>query len=258
VGVIEATTGIIVAKLLFFPTKMHEHHPSQVDTPCEEVFFKSSGDVMLHGWFFVGKKADRTLLYLHGNAGNIGDRVDKIQFLKKLGWNIFAFDYRGYGLSQGSPTIEGVLEDSRAALRYLTEKIGIPNEQIVLFGESLGGAMAVDLAHTEPVAATILESTFTSLRDLSQEVYRFLPSGAAPDVYRSIDLIRHVKSPVLVIHGIEDEIVPFSMGKQLFDAAPHPKRLFAVPRAQHNDVYAVARGEYLKEIEEFLAAVGLP
>jgi fermentation-respiration switch protein FrsA (DUF1100 family) len=178
--------------------------------------------------------------------------------LKKLGWNIFAFDYRGYGLSQGSPTLEGVVEDSRTAFKYLTEKIGLPNEQIVLFGESLGGAMAVDLAHAEPVAATILESTFTSLRDLSQEVYRFLPSGAAPDVYRSINLIREVKSPVLVIHGVEDEIVPFAMGKKLFDAAPHPKRLFAVPKARHNDVFEVAKDEYLKEIEEFLAAVGLP
>jgi fermentation-respiration switch protein FrsA (DUF1100 family) len=103
-----------------------------------------------------------------------------------------------------------------------------------------------------------LESTFTSLRDLSQEVYRFLPYGAAPDVYRSINLIRELKSPVLVIHGIEDEIVPFPMSKKLFDAAPHPKRLFAVPKAHHNDVFEVAKGEYLQQIEEFLAATGLP
>jgi fermentation-respiration switch protein FrsA (DUF1100 family) len=256
-SVTDAMTAAIVAKFIFFPVKAHDYLPSQLETPYEEVFFKNEEGLALHGWFFVGKK-DRTLLYLHGNAGNIGDRVDKIRFLKGLGWNIFAFDYRGYGLSQGSPTIEGVLEDSRAALHYLTEKIGIPNEQIVLLGESLGGAMAVDLAHAEPVAAVILESTFTTLRDLAHEVYRFLPSGVAPDVYRSIDLIRHIKAPVLVIHGAEDEIVSFSMGKKLFEAAPHPKRFFSVPGAHHNDVYEKAGKDYLREIEEFFSAAGIP
>lgn len=250
-------TESVVEKFLFFPTKVHSYHPSQTNGPFEDLFFDASPGLRLHAWFFSGKRTDRTLLYLHGNAGNIGDRVDKIQFLRKLGWNIFAFDYQGYGLSQGSPSIEGVLTDSRSALHYLTGKIGIPNDQIVLFGESLGGAMAVDLAHEEPVAAVILESTFTSLRDLAHEVYRFLPSGIAPDVYRSLENIRHVKAPVLVIHGVEDEIVPFSMGKKLFDAAPHPKRLFSVPKAHHNDVYEVAKTEYLKEIEEFFSTAGL-
>lgn len=250
-------TEMVVEKFLFFPTKVHSYHPSQIDGSVEDLFFEAEPGIRLHAWFFAGKRKDRTLLYLHGNAGNIGDRVDKIQFLRKLGWNVFVFDYQGYGLSQGSPSLDGVLNDSRAALHYLTEKVGIPNEQIVLFGESLGGAMAVTLGQEEPVAAVILESTFTSLRDLAHEVYRFLPSGVAPDIYKSLENIRHIKSPILVIHGLEDEIVPFSMGKKLFETAPHPKRFFGVPGAHHNDVYEIARSDYLQEIEEFLSAAGL-
>lgn len=252
-----SVTESVVSKFLFFPTKVHQYHPSQIDGPVEDLFFDTSDGLRLHGWFFTGRRTDRTLLYFHGNAGNIGDRVEKIHFLLKMGWNVFAFDYRGYGMSQGSPTIDGVLDDGRSAFHYLTEKIGIPRDQIVLFGESLGGAMAAEIAAEESVAAVILESTFTSLRELSQAVYRFLPEIATPDVYRSVDRIRHSKAPVLVIHGTEDEIVPFSMGKKLFESAPHPKRLFAVPGAQHNDVYEKAGKDYLKEIEEFLSITGL-
>jgi uncharacterized protein len=252
-----SVTESVAAKFLFFPTKVHQYHPSQIDGPLEDLFFDSTDGLRLHGWFFTGKRKDRTLLYLHGNAGNIGDRIDKARFLQRIGWNVFAFDYRGYGMSQGSPSIEGVLDDGRAAMRFLTDKIGIPNDQIILFGESLGGAMAVEIAAEEPVAAVILESTFTSLRELSQAVYRFLPEAATPDAYHSNDLIRRSKAPVLVIHGSEDEIVPFSMGKRLFESAPHPKRFFGVAGAHHNDVYEVAGKDYLKEIEEFLAAAGL-
>jgi fermentation-respiration switch protein FrsA (DUF1100 family) len=252
-----SVTEAVASKFLFFPTKVHNYHPSQMDGPMEDLFFDSTDGIRLHGWFFTGKRKDRTLLYLHGNAGNIGDRVEKIRFLQKIGWNVLAFDYRGYGMSQGSPSIEGILEDGRAAVRFLTDKIGIPNDQIILFGESLGGAVAVEIAAEEPVAAVILESTFTSLRELAHAVYRFLPEAATPDVYRSQDLIRRSKAPVLVIHGTEDEVVPFPMGKKLFEAAPHPKRFFSVPGAHHNDVFDIAGKDYLGEIETFLAAAEL-
>jgi len=102
-----------------------------------------------------------------------------------------------------------------------------------------------------------LESTFTSLRELGGIVYKFLPSIAIPDVYRSIDDIRHIKSPVMVIHGTKDDVVPFEMGKRLYDAAPHPKRLFTVENAHHNDAYLASKLDYLKEIEEFLSAARL-
>ncbi len=251
----------IASKFIFFPVKVIEFYPSQLEIPYQDVRFKNETGQTLHGWFFPGKKpekADHTLLYFHGNAGNIGDRLDKIQLLRKLGWNIFIFDYQGYGGSEGTPTIEGVLTDSMSAFQYLTETKKIPNEQIVLFGESLGGAMAVDIANREIVGAVILESTFTSLAELAQHVYKILPDFAVPDVYRSVELIRHIKAPLLVIHGDEDEVVPFEMGKKLYDAAPHPKKFYAIPKAHHNDTYVVGKLDYLKEIEEFLAAAGVP
>lgn len=256
----DGVMAAIAAKFLFFPEKVLEFYPSRLEIPYEDVRFQNDEGLTLHGWYFPGKcapQAETTLLYLHGNAGNMGDRLDKIQFLKRFGWSLFAFDYRGYGGSEGTPSIEGVVKDSEAAFRYLAETRKTPDKKIVLFGESLGGAMAVHLAHQGPVAAVILEGTFTSLRDLGSRIYRFLPSLAIPDVYRSVDLIKHVKAPVLVIHGTDDEIVPFEMGQRLYDAAPHPKRIFPVKNAHHNDAYVTAKLDYLKEVEEFLAAAGL-
>lgn len=254
---LEGLSGALVAKFLFFPLKVIEYYPSRLEIPYEEVHLKNDEGQRLHGWFFPGK-TDRTLLYLHGNAGNIGDRLDKVQFLRRIGWSIFIFDYRGYGGSEGNPTIEGVQRDSDAAFRYLTAMRKIPNEQIVLFGESLGGALAVDLAAREVVDSVILESTFTSLREIARNAYPFVPAAAIPDAYRSIDRIRHIKSPLLVIHGQDDEIIPFEMAKRLFEAAPHPKRFYAAEGAHHNDVYLVGRLEYLKTIREFLSETGLP
>lgn len=256
-GLVEGAGSILASKLLFFPLKVIEFYPSQVETPYQDIRFRSEDGHTLHGWFFPGRR-DRTLLFLHGNAGNIGDRLDKIQFLRRVGWSIFIFDYRGYGGSEGSPTIEGVLKDGAAALRYLNETRRIPNEQITLFGESLGGSLAVDLAGREPFASVILESTFTSLRNITRKNYPFIPPWLVPDRLRSIDLIRHLKAPVLVVHGTDDALIPFEMGKELFEAAPHPKRFLEIKKANHNDVYLAGRLDYLKAIEEFLAEAGLP
>jgi fermentation-respiration switch protein FrsA (DUF1100 family) len=256
-GFAKGVGSILASRLLFFPLKVIEFYPSQVESPYQDIRFRSEDGHALHGWFFPGRR-DQTLLFLHGNAGNIGDRLDKIQFLRRVGWNIFIFDYRGYGGSEGRPTIEGVLKDTAAALRYLNETRRISNEQIVLFGESLGGALAVDLASREPFIAVILESTFTSLRDISQRNYPFIPRRLVPDRLRSVDSIRHLKSPVLVIHGTDDDLIPFEMGKKLFEAAPHPKRFLAVKKANHNDVFLAGRLDYLKAIEEFLSEAGLP
>lgn len=243
--------SLLVAQYLFFPQKGIQFNPAQFQMPYEEVRLRNDDGQRLHGWFFPGTKA-QTLLYLHGNAGNISNRLDKIQFLRQIGWSLFIFDYRGYGDSEGSPSIEGVLKDSEAALRYLVRSRQIPTEQIILFGESLGGALATDLASREPFGGVILESNFTSLRDMAQSAYPFVPDLIVPDVYRSIEFIRQIKAPLLIIHGAQDHIIPVEMGKRLFKSAPHPKRFYSVPQASHNDVYVVGQREYLRQIEEFL------
>lgn len=249
--------AVLVSKFIFFPVKVIEFYPSQLEIPYEDIRFQNDDGLTLHAWYFKGKK-DTTLLYLHGNAGNIGDRLDKIQLLRRFGWNILIFDYRGYGGSEGEPTIDGVVRDTEAALRFLTTVKKCPNEKIVLFGESLGGALALPLAKRGPLAAVILESTFTSLREMAKSIYPFVPSFLIPNVYRSVEEIRHITAPVLIIHGTDDEIIPVEMGRRLFKAAPHPKRMFEVPKAHHNDVYLTTKLEYLKNIEEFLTEVGLP
>jgi len=256
-GLVEGVGSILAEKFVFFPLKVLEFYPSQLQIPYQDIRFKNGEDLTLHGWFFPGKR-DQTLLFLHGNAGNIGSRLDKVRHLKRIGWNIFIFDYRGYGGSEGTPTVEGVLRDSETALRYLVETCKIPNEQIILFGESLGGALAVDLATREPLGGVILESTFTSLREISKRLYPFIPAAVVPDTYRSIDLIRKIKAPLLVIHGTDDEMIPFEMGRGLFNAAPHPKRFYGIPKAKHTDTFLAGGSEYLKQIEEFLTEVGLP
>lgn len=246
-------TAALALKFIFFPSKLIEFRPSDLQIPHEEVRIHGEGRPTLHGWFFPGKK-NFILYYLHGNAGNIGDRLDKIQFLRRLGGSIFILDYRGYGESDGTPTIEGVLEDSHAGFRYLTEQKKIPKEHIVLFGESLGGAMAVDVAAREKVGAVILESTFTSLRDLAKSAYPFVPSLTVPNAYRSVDAIKKIRSPLLVIHGENDEIVPIKMGKALYERAPQPKTLYVIPGARHNDTYVVGKWDYLKAMQTFLEA----
>jgi hypothetical protein len=249
----------LATKLLFFPVKMISIYPSHYEMAFEEVRFRNDEGLLLHGWFFVGKKPDRTLLFLHGNAGNIGDRVPKIEVLRKIGWNIFIIDYRGYGGSEGSPSIEGLQRDADAAYLWLVtgrDESRIPPERIILWGESLGGVYATDIASREPVGGLILEGTFTSLRDIAAAHYPFVPKVLVPDLYRSIDRIRKIQSPVLILHGTEDETIPHAMGKRLFENAPHPKRFYAVPGAHHNDVYQVGK-EYLSQIEGCLNEAGL-
>ncbi len=245
-------------KLMFFPVKAIAAYPSHLEIPYEEVRFHNEEGLLLHGWFFHGKRSPLTLLFLHGNAGNIGDRLEMIRFLSRIGWNIFIIDYRGYGGSQGSPTIPGVIEDSDAAYRWLTR--GKPETtpgKVVIWGESLGGALATELASREPAGALILQSTFTSLRDIGKFHYPFLPSALAPDLFRSIETIRKIRSPLLVVHGTEDETVPYSMGQRLYEAAPHPKRFYEIPGAHHNDTHLFGKNEYLLQIEEFLNEAGL-
>lgn len=250
----------LVTKLLFFPVKPIAVLPSQSEIPYEEVRFRNEEGLLLHGWFFPGKIPRRTLLFCHGNAGNIGDRLEKIKFLYRIGWNIFIFDYRGYGGSEGSPTIKGLQRDTDAAYRWLVsgkETTKIPPEQIILWGESLGGALATDLAARENIGGLILQSTFTSLHDIGKKHYPFVPSSLVPDVYRSIDTIRKIRTPLLVVHGTEDETVPFGMGRQLYESAPHPKRFYEIKGGHHNDCTAVGKGEYLRQIEEFLNEIGV-
>lgn len=256
---IKMLSAFLVSKLLFFPAKTLDQLPSHLDAPYEEVRIRNSEGLLLHGWYFPGQKTERTLLYLHGNAGNIGTRTDKLLFLRRVGWNILIIDYRGYGGSEGNPTIDGVIEDAKAAHDWLTQgdNYQIPAERIILWGESLGGAIAAELAAQKKIGGLILQSTFTSLREIATDHYPWVPKNLVPDRFRTIETIRHLPCPLFIVHGSEDSTIPVSMGRHLFEAAPHPKRYYEIPGAQHNDDYLVGQKEYLSRIEEFLNDSGL-
>ena len=243
-------------RLVFFPEKTIEFYPGQWDLNFEELMFTSDDGIALHGWFLPGGPPNRTLIYYHGNAGNMGDRLPKLRQLHGIGMNIFIFDYRGYGGSEGSPCLNGVVNDSFAAYRYVLSREDTDPNHIILYGESLGGAMAVQVAVQEKFSGLILESTFTSLLDMKRSTYPFFPDRIVPNEYRSLDLIREVHEPILIMHGTNDRTIPFTMGEQLYKAAPYPKRFVAFEGADHSDIIDREPDKYVQSIEAFLVEIG--
>jgi uncharacterized protein len=212
----------LLNKLLFFPSRELLATPP---VPYEDLTIGR-----LHGWWVPATvPAIAQVLLFHGNAGNIGDRVPHITLLSAAGFDVLAFDYRGYGRSAGRPSEEGTYEDARAALGAL------PPGRTIYLGESLGGAIALELAIRHPPAGLILQSTFTSIRDMARLHYPFIPRALVPDAYPSLERIRGLRAPLLVLHGSGDAIVPLMDGEALFEAAPGPKRI-EVFDAGHNDL----------------------
>jgi pimeloyl-ACP methyl ester carboxylesterase len=188
------------------------------------------------------------LLFCHGNAGNIGDRVHHARVLSAGGFDVLLFDYRGYGASTGKPDEQGTYTDARAALGTLLRRPGVDASRVFYLGESLGGAVALWLAVQSPPRGLILQSTFTSIRQAARRHYPFVPSPLVPDAYPSVRLIAGLRAPLLVLHGDRDDIVPLEHGQALFDAAPAPKRMRVFTGAGHSDLLARAGSRYVEEI----------
>jgi hypothetical protein len=184
------------------------------------------------------------LLYCHGNAGNIEGRITRAETLARAGFDVLLFDYRGYGRSTGTPTEEGTYCDSRAARRALLARKDVDPARLFYYGESLGGAVAVELAAAEPPRGLILQSTFTDVRGMARVHYPFVPTVLVLDAYPSARRLAGVQAPLLVMHGDRDDIVPLSEGQALFAAARAPKEIFVVEGGGHNDVLAVMGESY--------------
>jgi pimeloyl-ACP methyl ester carboxylesterase len=188
------------------------------------------------------------VLFCHGNAGNVGDRVPHLALLTDAGFDVLAFDYRGYGRSRGRPSEHGTVLDARAARAALLGREAVDPARVLYLGESLGGAVALALAVEQPPAGVVLQSTFTSVRDMARAVYPFVPRAVVPDAYPSLALVRRLRSPLLVLHGARDEIVPLMQGEALAEAAPEPKRLHVFPGVGHNDLVALAGETWARTI----------
>lgn len=244
--------------LVYFPnapSRALEATPESAGLAYESVDFSTDDGVRLHGWFLPGPAAARaTLLFCHGNAGNISHRLDSLKIFHDLGLSVLIFDYRGYGESDGRPSEAGTYRDAEAAWRYLTDQRGIAPENIVIFGRSLGAAVAAHLAAAHKPKALILESGFTSAPDLAAEIYWFLPVRWLLRLrYDAAAYLKQVRAPVLIVHSRDDEIIPFRHGRALFAAANEPKELLQI-RGDHNQGFLISGRAYIDGIDAFLKA----
>jgi hypothetical protein len=245
-------------QLIYFPTRVREDAPTphvQGASVVEEVWLEAPDGVRVHGIYAGAEGAFADLLFFHGNAGDLYDRLDNVSVLVTMGLNVLIMDYRGYGKSEGKPS-EGVLyEDGMLAYRYLTEERGVDPARLVIFGRSLGGAVAIELATRQPAAALVAESSFTSAQDLAKLHYSFLPGmliGSMTHKFDSISKVPDLRSPALFIHGEKDTIVPARMGRRLYEAAAEPKDWYEVRGADHNDMLMIGGAEYFRRLIDFV------
>jgi fermentation-respiration switch protein FrsA (DUF1100 family) len=237
--------------LLFFPCKYPEGDWKPTGFTFEDAWFQADDGTKLHGWYVPKKDARAAVLFCHGNGGNVTHRADALLSLhRKAGASVLIFDYRGYGRSEGSPNEKGILADARAARRWLAEREKIKESEIVLLGESIGGAVAVDLAAKDGAKALVLESTFDSIRKVAAYHYPFLPVRLLMRTkLDSASLIGDYHGPLLQAHGDNDQIVPMQYGRRLFEAANEPKKWLQLPGHDHNDPMPAS---YYEELAKFL------
>jgi pimeloyl-ACP methyl ester carboxylesterase len=258
-------------RFIFFPSKYPDGFweveklravEGEIGPRIEDCFFKASDGIQLHGWFCspVVKGAqerqpvqtEMVLLWFHGNAGNISYRYDMIRMLMGLPVRVFIIDYRGYGRSEGSPSERGIYQDGRAAWDYLVSERGVKPENIIIFGKSLGGAVAIDLATQVEPAGLIVQSSFTSARDMAARVLPLFPPFLIHTKLDSIRKIGGVRCTKLFIHSRADEVVPYELGRRLYEAAPEPKKFYDVEDAPHNSTYIVGGKAYLDALRKFI------
>jgi hypothetical protein len=226
--------------------------PAAIGLDHEPVELTTTDQVAIHGWYVPAEPERAVVAFFHGNAGNIGHRLETLSLLNELGLSTLIIDYRGYGQSEGKPSEAGTYRDAEAAWRYLTEQRGIAPGRIVLFGRSLGSAVAAHLAARHEAGAVVLESAFTSLPDLAAELYPYLPARLLSRFrYPTAENIARTRAPVLVIHGQADELTPLHHGQEVFERAPEPKRLVTL-EGGHNTGFLGNEAVYRRAWADFL------
>ena len=254
-AILVAAMSLYQSSFIFFPSREIIATPTQAGLAYEPIEVRAEDGVRLSGWYVPAAEARLTVLFLHGNAGNISHRLMALHALHGLGLAVLILDYRGYGESSGSPSEQGTYRDALAAWEYLSRTRGIAADHIVLFGESLGGAVATWLATREHPAGLILESSFTTMRELAGHVYPFFPARWLLRVdYPTIERLSRVRCPVLVIHSPDDEIVPYEHGERLFAAAPGHKQ-FVQRQGGHNDAFLAGSAVLVAGIERFITSI---
>jgi fermentation-respiration switch protein FrsA (DUF1100 family) len=243
----------IEAFFIYYPETSLDTVPEDWKLHCEEAWFETEDGEKLHGWFFPLEGDAPIILFCHGNAGNMSHRIDNVRLLLEQNLQVFIFDYRGYGKSTGKPSEEGLYLDGLAAYDYLTRLKHIPPKKIVPFGRSLGAAVAIDLSLKRKIRSLIIESAFTSTKEMAKTIVLFkLFAFIFPAHYNNLEKISQISVPKLIFHGEKDKIVPFSMGKKLFQAAQEPKYFYPIRKAGHNDTYLFGGKTYFETLAAFV------
>ncbi len=242
---------------IFFPEKAISETPSDVGLAFEDLYLATADGVKINCWYIPFPGSRTALLWLHGNAGNLSHRVDLLRHLHQaVQVNILMVEYRGYGRSEGVVSEQGTYRDALASYDYLPTRTDVDPARIVVFGQSLGAAVAVELALQRKAQGLILEAPFTSIREMAQVAYPWLPIGRwLATKYDTLSKSADLKTPLLVLHGDRDEIVPIDQGRRVFEAAPGPKTFYPITGAGHNDTYLVGGKAYFETIERFIEAL---
>ena len=249
---------IFQSNYIYFPEQVLSADPASIGLSFESVSLETTDRVKLSGWFIPGEGARGVVLFCHGNAGNIAHRLESIQIFHRLGLDVFIFDYRGYGQSKGKPSESGTYKDAEAAWRYLVEERQVNPNEIIVFGRSLGGAVAAWLAQSQTPGALILESTFTSLPDIASKLYPYLPVRLLLRFeYNTAEYLSRVNCPVLIVHSRDDEIMPSSHGRRLFEIAKEPKKFLEIT-GTHNEGFITSGKRYEDGLKAFVSEYVLP
>ena len=240
---------------LFHPSRDMSVTPQMAGLEAEDVYI-TSGGAKIHGWFFPGGPDSMNVVYLHGNGGNISNLLGMIRFLQPLKLNFLAIDYRGYGLSEGAPSLDGIVEDTVAAVDWMVARRDARPGRVVLWGHSLGAAAALGAAQMRPgLGGVIIEAGFVSLKKIAAHHFPFIPSSMVSSKLDNLEVVKTLALPKLVIHGRKDEVIPFEHGVSLHAQACKPREFYPIDTAGHNDIYLKGNQEYLERLRAWLASL---
>jgi fermentation-respiration switch protein FrsA (DUF1100 family) len=253
--------------LIFFPTSYPDGEwdveavAQGTECTVEDCFYAGEDGVRLHSWWcrrVAANPNEPVILFFHGNAGNLSHRAELMfDLASRVGSTVMVVGYRGYGRSEGRPSEDGLYADARAAWRFATVDRGVDPGRVVVFGKSLGGAVAVNLATETELAGLIVESSFTSIPDMAARHYPFVPKFVIRTRMESLAKIGSIGCPLLVIHSQNDEVVPYELGRNLYEAAVEPKTFYEVVGAGHNETWMVGGHRYFEAIARFVAQLEL-
>lgn len=256
-GLILLAAGLFEKRLIFFP-----NYPGRLSgdwaprgLPIKDAWLHTSDGLKLHAWWIANPAAQFTFLAFHGNAGNIADRAEVYRFLWQIPANVLALEYRGYGQSEGSPSEQGLYLDAEAAYDYLVHEAGVRPERVIAFGQSLGTAVAVNLAAERPVAGIVLEAPFPSARAVVRRVYPFLP-GLGLVVRSKFDTaqkLKRIRAPILIVHCKQDPVIAYALGDAVYQQAQPPKFFLSISGSCHEEASLIAPERYREELAGFLS-----